>query len=98
MAKDFLGKDKYEPGDMPMIGKTRFNDVHIMIADPDVIRELMTTKNKYVDKDGTTAIATKALFGDSFLFAKSDANWSRKRKGCSHAFYKDRLSLMMSIL
>jgi cytochrome P450 len=98
MAKDFLGKDKYVPEDMPLIGKTRFTDLQIMVSDPEVIRDLMTTKNKAIDKDGRTAIGARNFFGDSFLFSKADANWSRKRKGSAHAFYKDRLNLMMSIL
>ena len=36
--------------------------------------------------------------GDAFLFSKGDEEWARKRKACAHAFYKDRLELMMEVL
>jgi hypothetical protein len=36
--------------------------------------------------------------GESFLFSKTNESWKIKRKACAHAFYKDRLLLMMEVL
>ena len=36
--------------------------------------------------------------GSAFLFSKGDEEWARKRKAIAHAFYKDRLELMMEVL
>ena len=33
-----------------------------------------------------------------FIFQKGDESWSRKRKACAHAFYKDRLANMMDVM
>jgi hypothetical protein len=40
----------------------------------------------------------KELLGNSFLFGKGDDLWKAKRKACSHAFYKDRLTKMVGVL
>ena len=37
----------------------------------------------------------KNFFGNSFLFSKTDARWREKRKGAAHAFYKDKLVVML---
>ena len=33
-----------------------------------------------------------------FVMQKGDENWSKKRKACAHAFYKDRLGKMMETM
>ena len=38
------------------------------------------------------------MLGTSFVFSKGDEEWTRKRKATAHAFYKDRLALMMVVL
>ena len=35
------------------------------------------------------------MFGDSFIFSKSTQNWRAKRKSCSNAFYKEKLTGMI---
>ena len=40
----------------------------------------------------------KDLLGNSFLFGPGDEVWKAKRKAISHAFYKDRLNLMIEAL
>ena len=36
--------------------------------------------------------------GESFVFSKGDESWKAKRKACAHAFYKERLVLMLETL
>ena len=38
------------------------------------------------------------LLGSSLLFGPGDEDWRRKRKACAHAFYKDRLRVMLDVL
>ena len=95
VAKDHLGLDEYNGADLPIVGVTLFGEVKFHTADPDIIRDIMTVNNKYIDKDGLTDIAMRPYMGNTFLFSRADENWSRKRKGASHAFYKDRLKLML---
>ena len=33
-----------------------------------------------------------------FIFQVGNESWSKKRKACAHAFYKDRLEKMMKVL
>ena len=40
----------------------------------------------------------KNLFGNSMLFAKGDDRWKAKRKGLGHAFYKDKLIVLLDTL
>lgn len=37
------------------------------------------------------------MLGSSLLFGPSDEDWRQKRKACAHAFYKDRLKLMVEM-
>jgi len=72
------------------------NGMFLFIMDPDVTRDLFTTKNKYIDRNGSAHLIFKPITGDSFLFSKTDDAWKEKRKACAHAFYKDRLQIMMT--
>jgi hypothetical protein len=68
------------------------------VADPDIIRDLSTTKNSIVDKDENIQQLFSKLMGNTFLFSPSNDDWKRKRKACTHAFYKDKLERMMDTL
>ena len=59
---------------------------------------MLVTKNSFLDKTGVFCGVFKNLFGDSFIFSKSDATWKQKRKAAAHAFYKDRLVHMLDVL
>ena len=63
-----------------------------------MVEDLFTTKNKLVDKSGDIDRQAKPLLGDTFLFSKTDDNWKQKRQACAHAFYKDRMENLMSVL
>lgn len=56
---------------------------------------MMVSKNNLIDKSGDMASSWKNYLGDSFLFSQGDEKWQRKRKGLAHAFFKDRLIVML---
>jgi len=72
--------------------------VYVQVADPEVVQEMMTTKNAQIDKTGLHEALFKNLFGNSFLFSKTDEHWKRKRKGLRHAFFKDKLIVLLDKL
>ena len=59
---------------------------------------MYATKNAHIDKHGDHVQFFKNLFGNSFLFSKTDEVWKRKRKGLAHAFYKDKLIVQIEQL
>ena len=59
---------------------------------------MMVNKNAQIDKTGVYEAMFKNFFGSSFLFSKTDQHWKNKRKGVSHAFYKDKLVHMLDVL
>ena len=65
------------------------------ISDPEVVRDFMTSKNKCIDKDGMLNYIFREYAQDALIFSFTDEVWERKRKGCTHAFYKDRLNMMV---
>ena len=56
---------------------------------------MLATKNAILDKTGMIERVLKNLFGKSFLFSVSDDAWRSKRKALAHAFYKNRLVIML---
>ena len=51
-----------------------------------------------MDKTGVYSGCMQNLLGDSFLFSKGDEKWKAKRKGLGHAFYKDKLVVLLDTL
>jgi cytochrome P450 len=92
------GAVKFEGGNYPLLGTGFFFKLAIYVSDPEVVRDLMTTKNKLIDKDIFQYLLFYDTFGDSFLAQKTNASWHEKRKACSHAFYKERMQVMMHTL
>ena len=74
------------------------SSVNIYVSDPAIVQEMLVTKNAQIDKPGTFNGVFKNLFGNSFLFSKSDHIWREKRKAAAHSFYKDRLVDMLDVL
>ena len=70
----------------------------LVVADPLIMQELFTTKNNDIDKNIQTELMMKELIGESFLFSKATDAWKAKRKACAHAFYKDKLVVMLGTL
>jgi cytochrome P450 len=75
-----------------------FGKSNLWIQDPEIIQELLTTKNPWFDKTGSWKIMFEEFFGDGFLFAVGDEKWQVKRKAMAHAFYKDRMDHMLDTL
>ena len=59
---------------------------------------MMVTKNAELDKTGLFEGVFKNFFGSSFLYSKTDEAWKAKRKGVAHAFYKDRIMVLLEHL
>ena len=93
-----LGDEKYDPTEKPAVLANVMMSPLISVSDPDVVRDLMTVRNKQIEKNGINDVMTNKLLGNSFLFSKTDELWKAKRKACAHAFYKDRLTMMMHSL
>lgn len=70
----------------------------IVCSDPYVVQDLMTTKNRCTDFESLKAAYMRNLLGDAFILSKVNERWKAKRKASSHAFYKDRMSNMVSSL
>ena len=70
----------------------------MLIQDPEIVQEMMVTKNHLVDKNGRYSASVQNFFGQGFLFAPSDDKWKQKRKGIAHAFFKDKLIVMLEKL
>ena len=60
-----------------------------------MVRDLYVSKNSITDKDGMIMTMFKDSIGESFVFSQGDASWKAKRKACAHAFYKERMVLML---
>ena len=69
-----------------------------MISDPVAVQDLYIANNSQVDKTGLWTNLFKSFLGGAFFFSKADATWKAKRQAIAHAFYKDRLSLMLEAL
>lgn len=67
-------------------------------ADPVAVQDLYIANNSQVDKTGIWEKLFKSFVGSSFVFSKADATWKAKRQAIAHAFYKDRLSMMLDAL
>ena len=88
------GEDKrgsYDASKDPVVVVNFGSNIHLFVADPDMVQDLLVTKNQIFDKTGTLQGAFSKMMGDSFLFSKADDVWKAKRRACSTAFYKDKL-------
>ena len=76
----------------------KFGNTILLISDPEFVQEMMTTKSKYIDKDGGMEAITLPLIKNGFVFSPADEQWKIKRKYSSHAFYKNNLFQMQENL
>lgn len=67
----------------------------LYISDPGIVQDMVVTKNAQIDKTGAFEGIFKNFFGNSFVFSKTDDRWKIKRKGVAHAFYKDKLVVLI---
>ena len=67
--------EKFDAGKIPLTLMNTGGRMSLVIADLAIIQDMLVTKNSLLDKTGAFCGAFKNLFGDSFIFSKSDANW-----------------------
>jgi hypothetical protein len=65
--------------------------IEIVVADPEVVRQLFIDKNKFIDKDEITKILFYDILGESMGVSAVTDDWNTRRKILSSAFYKDKL-------
>jgi hypothetical protein len=65
--------------------------VEIIVADPEVVRELFIDKNKFIDKDDIMKILFYDILGESMGVSTVTDDWNTRRKILSSAFYKEKL-------
>ena len=89
--------DHFNAEDSPGYIMNCFGTPLLSIYDPEVVQELFTTKNKFMDKTGLFQQVFEDHCEDSFVFQLGDEHWKTKRKYCSQMFYKGRLEEMMNV-
>ena len=70
----------------------------IFISDPLIVQDMMVNKNALIDKREKFGAAMKNFSGDGFIVSTSNEKWKAKRKGIAHAFFKDKLIIMLEKL
>lgn len=88
----------FDPVKYPVVFFNNLTMPRVIISDPLMVRDLYVTKNAASDKDGMAELMFSDLIGNSFIFSNNDARWKAKRKACAHAFYKERLEMMIEVL
>ena len=73
-------------------------DPMVFVSDPEVVHDMVVTKNATIDKDPVFYKAISPFMGEAFIFARSDDKWKAKRKGISHTFFKAKLQVMLELL
>lgn len=72
--------------------------MQVFCSDPAVVNDIFTKENRNVDKHNESAVMFRELLGSTLLFSLSDEDWRQKRKALAHAFYKDKLRIMIDVL
>ena len=88
----------HDAGKIPNLIFNLGGDINLFVADPEIVQDILVTKNSIVDKTGVFEDVFSDFFGKSFIFSKTDDLWKLKRKATAHAFYKDRLGSMLEVL
>ena len=91
-------EDCYDASKSPVVIVNFGTNVQLHVADPEMVQDLFVKKNSIYDKTGNFEGIFSKLLGSSFLFSKADELWKAKRKACAHAFYKERLVIMIETL
>ena len=95
VAKKINGKDRFDGADLPIVGLGFFFKLNFMIADPEVMQDLMTVRNKQIDRDVFGSIITKIIVNGGFLTCKDSPDYRAKRKVVAQAFFRDKMALNM---
>ena len=97
---DFMAKENkgFNGREYPVVATNFMTNITLAVSDADMVKDLFTTKNSITDKDGMMLTMFKDSIGESFVFSQGDESWRAKRKACAHAFYKERLIMMLKTL
>ena len=49
----------------------------LLVSDPDIVQEMMVSKNNLIDKSGSYAQSWKNLLGNAILFSQGDEKWQK---------------------
>ena len=82
----------------PVLGAGLMFKFNFIISDPEMCRQILTVQNQKMDKDALALMIFKPLIGEAFLVQGTNDDWMSKRKACAHAFYKERIKMMMGTL
>ena len=96
--EDSRATESYDAGKHSNVVTNLGGTVNILVGDPELVQEILVTKNAAVDKTNQFEGVFSKLFGKSFLFSETNELWKQKRKATAHAFYKDRLVHMLEAL
>lgn len=90
--------NSFDCGEHPNVLVKTGNDISLITADPNIIQDMLVTKNALIDKTGIFEGIFKNFYLNAFVFAKNDERWKAKRKATAHAFYKDKTVHMLDVL
>ena len=86
--------EKFDGKEYPVLALNFQTVIHLYVSDPELAQDIFIGKNGMHDKDSEGLLMFQDIIGQSFIFAHNDDAWKKKRQGCAHAFYKDRLASM----
>ena len=66
------GDEEFDASKFPIVAMNVIGDVQIKICDPYLVQEMYTKHNKLTEKGGKFKDFMYPMFGESFIFAKSD--------------------------
>ena len=95
LFEHFIGKN-YEDHKAFLVNI--FGKPLLFITNPESALDIFQAKNKLVDKTGELQEMFEGMMPSSFTFQRSTEEWKAKRKAASHAFMKDRISMMVDIM
>jgi len=72
--------------------------INLFIAEPEVVQDVILSKNAHLDKSDDLFASTRVLMGNPLFLSSNDDQWKAKRRACAHAFYKDRIEHMLDVL
>ena len=94
-----IGMPHFDASETPLLLLGRPFFYMIFVMDPEVIRELYTTKSTKVDKNGDAHKLFEPYLGTSIIFSPaSNPMYKPRRKHIGTAFYKEKLSALTSHL
>ena len=91
------GEPAYRADKHPMVVYNFGPFVTTFIADPEVIQDFYTTKQKYIDKDNLIKDHFGPMFDNIFGTLPANTEWKKQRKHISHMFYKERMRVMIGV-